>query len=163
VNYLTQLDKAFAIIARDFRSDAKFVRTSAVLMADAPGLWKGARRGEAAAQVQARRVSAGRGKLKEQFMTTPVSYAKDIKPLFTKNDIDHMRPFKVNLDQFEWMSDPAAGSVGSCANFDDHGNARSVFGYLTGDCTPRMPLGGPFWDADKLALYQRWMDDGFQP
>ena len=95
-------------------------------------------------------------------MTTPVSYAKDILPLFTQDDISHMKPFNVNLDQFDWMSDPATGSVGSCSNFDDHGNARSVYGYLTGDCPPRMPLGGPFWGADKLALFKSWMDGGFQ-
>jgi hypothetical protein len=96
-------------------------------------------------------------------MPTPVSYAKDIKPLFTQQDISHMKPYDVHLDEYEWMSAPAGGSRGTCNNFDDHGNGRSVYGYLTGDCTPRMPLGAPAWGADKLTLYQRWMDDGFQP
>ena len=96
-------------------------------------------------------------------MAMPVSYAKAIKPLFRKVDIDHMKPFDVQLDDFTWMSDPAGGSGGSCDEFPDHANGRSVFAFLKGDCTPRMPLGGPFWHDDMLDLYQRWMDGGFQP
>jgi hypothetical protein len=93
----------------------------------------------------------------------PVSYAKAIRSLFTQRDIDHMRPFDVHLDQHDWMSDPAGGSLGGCDDFPDHANARTVFAFVNGDCTPRMPLGGPFWHPDMLALYQRWMDDDFQP
>ena len=96
-------------------------------------------------------------------MAIPVSYAKAIRPLFTQDDIDHMKPFDVNLDKYSWMSDSAGGSIGSCTNFDDHANARSVYAFLTGDCPPQMPLGGPYWHPDKLKIYQRWMSDGFQP
>jgi hypothetical protein len=96
-------------------------------------------------------------------MATPVSYAKAIKILFRQVDIDHMKPYDVHLDDFAWMSDPAAGSIGDCNQYPDHANGRSVFAFLNGDCTPRMPLGGPYWHPDMLALYQRWMDDGFQP
>jgi hypothetical protein len=91
-----------------------------------------------------------------------VSFAGDIVPLFTRDDIDHMQPFGVLLDDYAWMSDAAAGSVGSCTSYPDHGNARSVYGYLTGECQPQMPPGGPFWDAAKLGRYKQWMDDGFQ-
>jgi hypothetical protein len=96
-------------------------------------------------------------------MATPVSYAKAIKPLFRQVDIDHMRPYGVNLADYAWMSAAAGGSIGSCDEFPDHANARSVYAFLTGDCTPRMPLGGPYWHDDMLDLYQRWMDGGFQP
>ena len=96
-------------------------------------------------------------------MSSPVSYAKAIRPLFTQMDIEHMNPYDVHLDQYPWMSDAAAGSIGSCMNFNDHANARSVYAFLTGDCQPQMPLGGPFWHPDKLEMYRRWMEDGFQP
>jgi len=26
-----------------------------------------------------------------------------------------------------------------------------------------MPPGGPYWTAEQVALYKRWMDEGFQP
>lgn len=93
----------------------------------------------------------------------PTSFEQDILPLFTANDINHMKLGKVYLDSYQWMSDPAPGSVGSCQPFPDHGNARSVYGYLTGDCKPRMPIGAPFWDAARLALFKQWMEDGFSP
>jgi hypothetical protein len=96
-------------------------------------------------------------------MASPVSFANAIKILFRPVDINHMKPFHVRLDDYAWMSDPAGGQVGDCKQYPDHANARSVYAFLTGDCTPRMPLGGPYWHADMLALYQRWMDDGFQP
>jgi hypothetical protein len=95
-------------------------------------------------------------------MATPVSYAKAIRPLFRQIDIDHMKPFDVKLDEYNWMSDSAGGTVGSCNEYPDHANARTVPAFLNGDCTPRMPLGGPFWHPDMLDLYQRWIDDGFQ-
>jgi hypothetical protein len=93
----------------------------------------------------------------------PVSYAKAIKPLFRPIDIDHMKAYDVHLDDYTWMSNPAGGTVGACDEFEDHANGRSVHAFLTGDCTPRMPLGGPYWHEDMIDLYQRWMDNGFQP
>jgi hypothetical protein len=69
----------------------------------------------------------------------------------------------VLLDQYDWMSDASGGSIGDCGQFDDHANGRSVHAFLTGECMPRMPLGGPFWTEDLLDVYQHWMDDGFQP
>ena len=93
----------------------------------------------------------------------PVSFADVIKPLFRDIDISCMKNRGVMLDDYEWISDPAAGTVGACDDFPDHANARSVFAFLTGDCTPRMPFGGPFWKAEKIELYQQWMDGGFQP
>jgi len=82
-----------------------------------------------------------------------ISFATDIRPLFRPIDIEHMLPFDVRLDDYEYMADPA----------DGHFHARDVQAYLAGTKTPRMPLGGPFWSAAQLALLQQWIDDGFQP
>jgi hypothetical protein len=83
----------------------------------------------------------------------PVSFARDIKPLFRPIDIKHMNPYGVHLDVYSYMSDPTA----------DHTHATTVFDYLTGDRTPRMPEGGPFWSQQQMDLYQQWMTDGFLP
>jgi hypothetical protein len=84
---------------------------------------------------------------------SPVSFANDIRPLFRPIDIAHMLPFDVRLDDYEYMSD-AAG---------DHRNARLVGECLSGTRQPRMPIGGPFWTPEQLALYERWMSGGFRP
>jgi hypothetical protein len=93
-----------------------------------------------------------------------VSFAADILPMFRTIDIEHMRDYGVALDDYNWMSDPAAGSLGSCPSFPDHGNGRSVYGHLKGDCAPRMPPDPKaYWSQKQLDLYAQWMSDGFQP
>ncbi len=76
-----------------------------------------------------------------------VSFAKDIKPLFRQIDIDHMREF-VPLDDYTYMSKPA--------------NATLVLQTVEGD-PPSMPPGGPYRTAEQVALFKKWMTDGYQP
>ncbi len=83
----------------------------------------------------------------------PVSFAKDIVPLFRPIDINHMKPSGVILNDYGYMSDPAG----------DHHHAPAVYDSVTGASTPRMPVGGPFWSQEQLDLYKQWMTDGFQP
>lgn len=92
-----------------------------------------------------------------------VSFQQDILPLFTQTDIKHMQGMGVNLSDYTFMSNPAAGGIMSCQNFSDHGNARAVFAALQGTCQPQMPMGGPYWSTAQLSLYQQWIDGGFQP
>jgi hypothetical protein len=80
---------------------------------------------------------------------TSVSFERDIKPLFTSDDIDHMEGMGVLLADHAWMSQPD--------------NAKNVYEYLTGDQKPRMPPGGPFWDDAKLNLLADWIKGGYQP
>ncbi len=82
----------------------------------------------------------------------PTSFAKDVLPLFRVGDIDCMSGFDVQLDAVDWMCDPAASP-----GFPDHGNARQVFSALSGGTMP--PDGA--WPSERLAIYQQWMDDGF--
>jgi hypothetical protein len=90
----------------------------------------------------------------------PVSFAKDVRPLFKSKDIGCMRPHGVFLDDYPYMSD-AAGD----ATYADHANAYRVRCYLLGaeGCTPRMPMGGPYWTDAQMTLYNTWMEEGFQP
>jgi hypothetical protein len=77
-----------------------------------------------------------------------VSFATDIRPLFTDIDIDHM-DFFCNL-----------------ADYDDvKAHAAEILGRLNGTTGPVMPpkkVGGP-WSAEWIALFERWRDGGFQP
>lgn len=79
----------------------------------------------------------------------PVSFSKDIQPLFRKVDIDHMKVHGVNLDDYKYMSDPA----------NNYKNAQAVQDTLSNQS---MPPGGPFWTPDQLALYAKWRSDGYQ-
>src|SRR5438034_8574975 len=79
-----------------------------------------------------------------------VSFARDIRPLFRTVDISHMKSYGIKLDDYTFMSDPD--------------NANKVLGTLSpreGD-SPSMPPGGPYWAADKLALFAQWQKDGYQ-
>ena len=85
----------------------------------------------------------------------PVSFAKDIRPLFRPIDIAHMKPFGVKLDDYNYISDPA----------NNHHNAAQVQDNLSpqnGDA-PAMPPGGPYWTPEQLALFATWRTDGYQP
>jgi hypothetical protein len=81
----------------------------------------------------------------------PVSFERDIKPLFRSRDIQSMKQRGVLLDDYAYMS-----------NLD---NAQDVLDHLTGDAPPRMPLGGPFWSDAQIDLFKRWMNEtpSFQP
>jgi hypothetical protein len=87
--------------------------------------------------------SAGREKM-------PVSFERDIRPLFRQIDIEHMNKHKVLLDNFAYMADPS----------NDHGNAQAVEDSLTNQS---MPPGGPYWSSEELTLYRQWKSDGYLP
>ena len=78
-----------------------------------------------------------------------VSFERDIRPMFTSDDVDHMEGFGVLLADHGWMSDP--------------GNAKRVYDFLTGDEEPRMPPGGPYWSDEQLKKLADWIAGGYQP
>jgi hypothetical protein len=80
----------------------------------------------------------------------PVSFARDIRPMFRPIDVEHMKRYKVLLDDYAYMSDPSR----------DHGNAQAVEDTLV---KQTMPPGGPFWTAEQLALLKQWRSDGYLP
>jgi hypothetical protein len=72
----------------------------------------------------------------------PVSYDKDIKPLFTQTDRDHM-DFMFDLWSYK----------------DVKSNADDIYDSISAG---RMPPNAP-WPPDKTALFKQWMTDGYQP
>ena len=80
-----------------------------------------------------------------------VSFAADIKPLFRDVDVSHMKRFKVELDDYTFMSNP--------------NNANQVLAAISphdGE-PPTMPPGGPYWTEAQLELFAQWQNDGYQP
>ncbi len=77
-----------------------------------------------------------------------ISYAKQIRPLFTDIDIQHMS-FFCDLASYT----------------DAKANAPAILGRLrgvTGEVMPPESAGGP-WDSTKIDVFQQWMKDGCQP
>ena len=80
-----------------------------------------------------------------------ISFSADILPLFSKTtDIPHMARLGVMLADYTYMSIPA--------------NAQNVLSHLDGTTPPIMPpKPAQPWSKDNLALFQAWMDGGYQP
>jgi len=77
-----------------------------------------------------------------------VSFAKDIAPLFTKIDVEHM----CNVTQ--------------CAlRLNDYDSVKSsatdIYNAVSGGFMPPAPEGP--WSQDKVALFNQWIQDGMQP
>lgn len=79
----------------------------------------------------------------------PVSFAKQIAPLFRTMDVQCMRARGVYLKDYEFMKVPD--------------NANLVLDMLKPDAAPRMPYGGPYWTDANIQLLQQWINDGLQP
>jgi len=71
-----------------------------------------------------------------------LTFTKDLRPLFTDEDVECMGPMAVPLDDPAWMCVLA--------------NAESVYGVLADGS---MPPGNP-WPADHVALFKAWIDAG---
>jgi hypothetical protein len=72
----------------------------------------------------------------------PVGYEKDIKPLFTPTDKDHME-FMLDLWSYDDVKNSADEILDSLSN-------------------GRMPPGNP-WPVDKIDLFKQWIQGGHQP
>ena len=95
--------------------------------------------------------------------STTISFARDIVPLFTLQDTICMNGMGVELDNYEYMSNPMGDD-----KYADHANANHVYARLTGDEQPQMPLGEAPWNAPdnangqkNLQIFRKWMT--FEP
>lgn len=84
-------------------------------------------------------------------MSQSVGFAKDIRPLFTQVDVDHMSAY-FDLSNYDDVKD----------------NAQDILQRLRGQHGPVMPPpptkggDGP-WPPERIALFQSWVDGGFEP
>ena len=77
-----------------------------------------------------------------------VSFAQDIRPLFTDMDIAHMKAACVLLDDFEYMRDPA--------------HSQKVLDAMSTGAMPPQSSGEPSWPPDSVQLFRDWMAAGCQ-
>jgi hypothetical protein len=87
------------------------------------------------------------------------SFQLDVRPLFRDHDISCMAAYDILLSDYAYMSNPAGDDT-----YPDHANAQNVLCHLRPNaCTPRMPMNGPYWSDQQLALFAQWMQDGYAP
>ncbi len=77
-----------------------------------------------------------------------VSFAQDIRPLFTDMDIAHMKNYGVALDDFGYMRDPA--------------HAQKVLDAVSAGAMPPSSSGEPSWSPDNVQLFRDWIAGGHQ-
>jgi hypothetical protein len=78
-----------------------------------------------------------------------VSFAQDIRPLFTDMDIARMRVAGVLLDDFEYMRDPA--------------DAQKVLDAVSTGAMPPQSSGEPPWPPYNVQFFRDWMGAGCMP
>lgn len=76
-----------------------------------------------------------------------VSFAQDIRPLFTDMDIAHMKVAGVLLDDFVYMRDPA--------------HAQKVLDAVSTGAMPPQGSGELPWPLDSVQLFRDWIAAGF--
>ena len=76
-----------------------------------------------------------------------ISFAKDIRPLFTDEDVDHMKRFGLDLS--------------------DHGDvakqSKSIFSVVTAGTMPPPSDGGEPWSQEMCETFRQWMEQGCPP
>jgi hypothetical protein len=85
----------------------------------------------------------------EEPTSAAVSFNADILPMFTEMDINHMKRFGVLLDDYSSMSDPT--------------KAHAVYETVSTGSMPPSRSGEPPWTPSQVALFQQWIEDGYQP
>jgi len=75
-----------------------------------------------------------------------LSFATDIRPMFTELDVDHMQPFGIDL------SDAA----------DVKSNAEAIYSTVSEGRMPP-PGTGERWSAEMCERFKRWVEQGCPP
>ncbi|MGH3772199.1 MAG: hypothetical protein ACRDRW_12515 [Pseudonocardiaceae bacterium] len=81
--------------------------------------------------------------------TSTTSFQRDILPLFTQIDIEHMAELGVTLNDYSYMSIPA--------------NAAGVYQQVSQGLMPPPGSGENRWSSDMVTLFQTWIDGSYQP
>ena len=76
-----------------------------------------------------------------------VSFVADIRPLFTDMDVAHMKNFGVQLDDFDYMRDPA--------------HAQKVLSQVSSGAMPPRHSGEPPWSSDRVTVFRNWIEEGY--
>jgi uncharacterized membrane protein len=77
----------------------------------------------------------------------PLSFARDIRPMFTDMDVDHMEPFGIDLSSPE----------------DVAKNADAIYETVSQKTMPPKNSGEPQWTDDMCARFKEWQNQGCPP
>jgi hypothetical protein len=78
--------------------------------------------------------------------TGPLSFRRDIRPMFTDMDVDHM---KNAMD----LSDRDSVFL----------HADAIYATVSSGTMPPRSSGEPAWTPEMCATFKRWKDEGGQP
>ena len=77
---------------------------------------------------------------------TTLSFAKDIRPMFTDLDVDHMKDAGIDLSSRD----------------DVEGNATNIYITVSDGSMPP-PGTGETWSPEMCARFKQWWDQGCKP
>ena len=75
------------------------------------------------------------------------SFAKDIRPMFTEMDIDHMKHAGMDLSNRD--------------DVEKHGDA--IYQTVSAGTMPPPSAGEPRWTSEMCATFKRWQQQGCPP
>ena len=76
-----------------------------------------------------------------------LSFAKDIRPLFTDIDVDHMKRFGLDLSSHENVIK----------------EAKAIFSVVSAGRMPPPADGGKPWAQEMCDTFRQWMEQGCHP
>ncbi len=76
-----------------------------------------------------------------------LSFAKDIRPMFTDLDVAHMKPSGLDLSDLESVK----------------AHADAIYDVVTTGSMPPKPSGEPRWTPEMCERFKRWQDQGYAP
>jgi hypothetical protein len=76
----------------------------------------------------------------------PLSFTRDIRPMFTKMDVDHMN-FVMDLSDRDSV----------------FAHADAIYAAVSGGSMPPKSSGEPQWTPEMCATFKRWQDQGGNP
>lgn len=78
---------------------------------------------------------------------TPLSYARDIRPMFTDVDVKHMKAQGIDLSSYD----------------DVMANADDVYTQVSSARMPPKTSGEPPWSKEWCDRFKSWQDQGCPP
>jgi uncharacterized membrane protein len=78
---------------------------------------------------------------------SPLTFSKDIRPLFTDLDVAHMKPTGIDLDSHDSVV----------------AHADAIYGTVSSGAMPPKSSGEPPWTQEMCALFKRWQTQGCPP
>jgi hypothetical protein len=80
-------------------------------------------------------------------MVTDLSFARDIRPMFTELDVEHMKPIAGDLSKWE----------------DVKSNSDAIYEVVASGKMPPPASGEPRWTPEMCERFKRWQNQGCPP